>query len=64
MFIPAVVRGLYAYQARGPDEINIEEGGMYELSSGPEGGQYYADGWWEGPVISLRASFESTEKFL
>ncbi|KAL5524396.1 BZZ1 [Sanghuangporus sanghuang] len=42
------VRGLYTYEATGPDEINIEEGGMYELSSGAGGGQNYADGWWEG----------------
>ncbi|EJC97857.1 uncharacterized protein FOMMEDRAFT_114603 [Fomitiporia mediterranea MF3/22] len=42
------VRGIYAYQASGQEEINVEEGALYELSSGAGGGEHYADGWWEG----------------
>lgn len=42
------VKGVYAYEASGPDEIDVEEGELIELSSGPNGGQSYADGWWEG----------------
>ncbi|KAI5119404.1 hypothetical protein M0805_005947 [Coniferiporia weirii] len=42
------VRSLYTYQGRGPDELSLEEGALYELSSGPNGGENYADGWWEG----------------
>ncbi|THH08450.1 hypothetical protein EW145_g2696 [Phellinidium pouzarii] len=42
------VRSLYTYQGRGPDELSLEEGELYELSSGSDGGQNYADGWWEG----------------
>lgn len=42
------VRGLYDYQAQGSDELGITEGELIELSGGPNGGQNYADGWWEG----------------
>ena len=42
------VKGLYTYQASGPGELDVEEGAMFELSSGAGGGQNYADGWWEG----------------
>ncbi|OJA09334.1 hypothetical protein AZE42_05467 [Rhizopogon vesiculosus] len=42
------VRALYDYRARGPDELTINEGDFIELSSGANGGQNYADGWWEG----------------
>jgi len=42
------VRGLYDYQAQGPDELSIQEGVSIELTSGPSGGMNYADGWWEG----------------
>jgi hypothetical protein len=42
------VRALYAYEARGADELGLDEGELVELSSGPEGGQHYGDGWWEG----------------
>lgn len=42
------VRGLYPYQASGPGELDVEEGAMFELSSGAGGGQHYAEGWWEG----------------
>ncbi|OCH90899.1 hypothetical protein OBBRIDRAFT_792810 [Obba rivulosa] len=42
------VRGLYEYQARGPDELGVHEGELIELTAGPSGGQNYADGWWEG----------------
>ncbi|EPS98414.1 hypothetical protein FOMPIDRAFT_1037483 [Fomitopsis schrenkii] len=42
------VRGVYPYQAGGPDELSVQEGGLMELTSGPNGGMSYADGWWEG----------------
>lgn len=42
------MRALYAYEARGADELGLDEGELVELSSGPEGGQHYGDGWWEG----------------
>ncbi|TFY60166.1 hypothetical protein EVJ58_g5319 [Rhodofomes roseus] len=42
------VRGVYAYQAQGPDELNVQEGALIELTGGPRGGMNYADGWWEG----------------
>ncbi|KAJ7134798.1 hypothetical protein C8R44DRAFT_771495 [Mycena epipterygia] len=42
------VRGLYAYAARGADELGLDEGELVELTSGPNGGQHYGDGWWEG----------------
>ncbi|PCH40000.1 hypothetical protein WOLCODRAFT_136602 [Wolfiporia cocos MD-104 SS10] len=42
------VRGLYDYQAQGPDELSVKEGGMIQLTTGPNGGMNYADGWWEG----------------
>ncbi|KAI0693453.1 hypothetical protein C8T65DRAFT_668088 [Cerioporus squamosus] len=42
------VRGVYAYKAEGPDEIDVQEGGLIQLTDGPSGGKNYADGWWEG----------------
>ncbi|RPD62761.1 hypothetical protein L226DRAFT_532256 [Lentinus tigrinus ALCF2SS1-7] len=42
------VRGVYAYKAQGPDEIDVEEGKLIQLTDGPNGGKNYADGWWEG----------------
>ncbi|EKM51975.1 uncharacterized protein PHACADRAFT_212588 [Phanerochaete carnosa HHB-10118-sp] len=42
------VRGIYDYTPQGPDEIAVEEGQLIELTAGPNGGQNYADGWWEG----------------
>ncbi|KAJ7781755.1 hypothetical protein DFH07DRAFT_791366 [Mycena maculata] len=42
------VRGVYAYEARGADELGLDEGELVELTSGPNGGQHYGDGWWEG----------------
>ena len=45
------VRGIYDYQAQGPDELSIQKGGSIELTSGPTGGEHYADGWWEGTVL-------------
>lgn len=42
------VRALYDYQAQEPGELTISEGDLVELSSGTNGGQNYADGWWEG----------------
>lgn len=46
-----VVRGLYTYQARGPDEVSISEGDMLELSSGSSGGKNYSEEWWEGECL-------------
>ena len=45
---PVAVRGIYAYTAQGPDEIDVEEGKLIQLTDGPTGGRSYADGWWEG----------------
>lgn len=42
------VRALYDYRAQEPGELTIDEGDFVELSSGTNGGQNYADGWWEG----------------
>ncbi|KAG1898149.1 uncharacterized protein F5891DRAFT_1044725 [Suillus fuscotomentosus] len=42
------VRALYDYRAQEPGELTINEGDLVELSSGTNGGQNYADGWWEG----------------
>jgi len=42
------VRGLYNYKAQGSDELGIAEGELIELTGGSNGGQNYADGWWEG----------------
>jgi len=39
------VRGLYAYDAQGDDELNVIEGGTLELTPG---GEEYADGWYQG----------------
>jgi hypothetical protein len=44
----AAVRGLYEYAAQGPDEMAVAVGQLIELSDGPNGGQNYASGWWEG----------------
>ncbi|KAH7913976.1 hypothetical protein BJ138DRAFT_1058030 [Hygrophoropsis aurantiaca] len=46
------VRVLYDYEAQGPDELTITEGDLIELSSGINGGQDYAEGWWEGFSVS------------
>ena len=29
----------------------MQEGGLIELTSGPNGGMNYADGWWEGASV-------------
>ncbi|KAJ7245019.1 hypothetical protein B0H12DRAFT_1128298 [Mycena haematopus] len=42
------VRGIYAYESRGSDELGLDQGELIELTSGPNGGQHYGDGWWEG----------------
>jgi uncharacterized protein YgiM (DUF1202 family) len=47
---PSEVRGLYDYHSQGPDELNVSEGARIELTSGPSGGQNYAEGWWEGQL--------------
>ena len=48
-----LVRSLYTWQGDGADELPLEEGATYELSSGPNGGENYADGWWEGKYSSI-----------
>lgn len=45
---PLTVRGVYDYQATGEDEIDVKEGSMIQLTTGPRGGKNYGDGWWEG----------------
>ena len=52
IFFPHPVRGLYTYQASGADELDVEEGEVFELSAGPNGGKDYAEGWWEGTSFS------------
>ncbi|TFK39041.1 hypothetical protein BDQ12DRAFT_712547 [Crucibulum laeve] len=42
------VRAIYPYQAQGADELELKEGDLLELSSEPNGGQNYGNGWWEG----------------
>ncbi|KAI1794856.1 hypothetical protein LXA43DRAFT_994584 [Ganoderma leucocontextum] len=42
------VRGIYAYRAQGPDEIDVADGGLIQLTDGPNGGRRYGEGWWEG----------------
>jgi hypothetical protein len=44
------VRALYPYMAQGADELSLQPGETLELSSGPEGGEHYGDGWWEGEI--------------
>lgn len=50
------VRGIYAYAAQGPDELDVEEGAMFRLTAGPTGGRNYAEGWWEGTRVSRARS--------
>jgi formin-binding protein 1 len=47
-----LVRALYDYAAQGSDEISFQEGAVIKLSTGPNGGKNYADGWWEGSLLS------------
>lgn len=47
-----LVRGVYNYQAQGPNEISLQEGEVIRLTSGPTGGRNFADGWWEGKRTS------------
>jgi Variant SH3 domain len=46
--ISNLVRGVYDYEAQGDDELGVREGEIIQLTPGPNGGQNYADGWWEG----------------
>lgn len=46
----SIVKALYVYEAQGSDELGLKEGDMIELTSGPSGGQYYGEGWWEGKL--------------
>jgi hypothetical protein len=50
----ATVRALYQYEARGSDELELREGELIELSTGPSGGQNYGEGWWEGKISVQR----------
>jgi hypothetical protein len=43
-----IVRGVYDYRATGEDEIDVKEGSLIQLTTGPQGGQKYGEGWWEG----------------
>ncbi|KAG2096547.1 uncharacterized protein F5147DRAFT_716580 [Suillus discolor] len=51
------VRALYDYRAQESGELTINEGDLVELSSGTNGGQNYADGWWEG-IQMVSPSFQ------
>ena len=42
------VCGIYAYESQGPDELDVAEGQLIQLTDGPSGGRNYAEGWWEG----------------
>ncbi|KAL4250780.1 hypothetical protein ABKN59_006093 [Abortiporus biennis] len=42
------VRALYDYLAQGVDELTLQDGDLIQLTEGPNGGQNYGDGWWEG----------------
>ncbi|KAH7884954.1 hypothetical protein F5I97DRAFT_1937294 [Phlebopus sp. FC_14] len=51
MYVPThttSVRVIYDYTAQTPEELSIVEGETIELSSGPHGGENFAEGWWEG----------------
>jgi hypothetical protein len=50
VFTLSEVRGLYDYHSQGSDELDVSEGARIELTSGPSGGQNYAEGWWEGQL--------------
>lgn len=39
------VRAIYSYE---PQELELHEGEVLELSGGPTGGENYGNGWWEG----------------
>ena len=59
-----LVRVLYDYQSQGSDELDIQEGQVLELTSGPSGGQSYAEGWWEGVSLAGQAAQNSDSKFV
>lgn len=42
------MRGVYDYEAGGNDELDIKADEVFQLTTGPNGGQNYGDGWWEG----------------
>jgi hypothetical protein len=48
------VRGIYNYDAQGSDELGVREGELIELSAGPNGGENFGDGWWEGRTWSSK----------
>ena len=50
-----IVRGIYAYKAQGPDEIDVDDGGLIQLTEGPNGGRRYGEGWWEGTYLGFGA---------
>ena len=51
-----LVRAIYPYQSQSTDELDLQEGDILELSSGPTGGENFGGGWWEGKKSSaLRA---------
>lgn len=55
----AFVHVLYSYESNGPDELSITEGERIQLTTGPEGGQNYADGWWEAVKDGRKGIFPS-----
>ncbi|KAJ3842789.1 hypothetical protein F5878DRAFT_606669 [Lentinula raphanica] len=50
------VKATYAYEAQGCHELGLKDGKLIELSSGPSGGQFYGEGWWEGEWIIMTFS--------
>ena len=46
--VSVLVRGVYDYEATGDDELDVKNGELIKLTPGPNGGQNYAEGWWEG----------------
>lgn len=45
-----LVRALYSYKGQTPEELDIAEGEILELSPG---GKQYGEGWWEGTTFVL-----------
>ncbi|KAF8904120.1 hypothetical protein CPB84DRAFT_1835747 [Gymnopilus junonius] len=42
------VRAIYPYTAQGAEELSLQPGDILTLTSGPESGENYGNGWWEG----------------
>ena len=37
------------------DEIDVDDGGLIQLTEGPNGGRRYGEGWWEGTYLGFGA---------